>query len=130
MSQSAVRRGDICWATYTFPHEREARAATLEAEKQRPVLIVQNDADNQNAHYPLVQAAPVTTQKTDRIYQQDVLLPAGEANLQHTSKALIGLTQPFLKTRLGTKLGQVSPEKMHEVDVKLLRVFGFVREGQ
>ena len=106
MSQSAVRRGDICCATYTFPHEREAGAAAYHAEKQRPVLILQNDADNQNARYPIVQAAPITTQKTDRIYQQDVLLPAGEANLQQPSKALLGLTQPFLKTRLGRRLGQ------------------------
>ena len=103
---------------------------SADTEKKWPVLILQNDADNRNTHYPLVQAAPITTQKTDRIYQQDVLLPAGEANLEQTSKVLLGLTQPFLKTRLGQKLGQLSPERMREVDLKLLRLFGFIREHQ
>jgi mRNA-degrading endonuclease toxin of MazEF toxin-antitoxin module len=91
---------------------------------------VQNNVDNQNAHDPFVQAAPLTAQKTDRVYRQDVLLVAGEANLKRTSKVLLGLTQPFLKTRLGGKPGQVSPEKMCEVDVKSLRIFGFIGEGQ
>ena len=127
MQRHIIQRGDVYWAIYIFPHERAATGGEEEAEKQRPVLIVQNDVDNQNTHYPLVQAAPITTQKIERIYEQDVLLPAGEVNLQRTSKALLGLTQPFLKARLGQKLGRVSPAKMQEVDVKLLRLFGFVK---
>jgi mRNA-degrading endonuclease toxin of MazEF toxin-antitoxin module len=130
MPRGPRQRGDICWATYTFPHERGDSAGGAEIEKKRPVLILQNDADNRNTHYPLVQAAPITTQKTDRIYEQDVLLPAGEANLEQTSKALLGLTQPFLKARLGQKLGQVSSERMREVDLKLLRLFDFIKEDQ
>ena len=87
-----------------------------------------SSSDQVNEFYPIVQAAPITTQKTKRVYEQDVLLPAGEANLQQTSKVLLGLTQPFLKARLGQKLGSVSPARMREVDVKLLRLFGFVRK--
>jgi hypothetical protein len=44
------------------------------------------------------------------------------------SKVLLGLAQPFLKTRLGQRLGRVSPSKMREVDIKLLRLFGFVEK--
>ena len=44
------------------------------------------------------------------------------------SLTTLGLTQPFLKARLGQKLGRVSPARMREVDVKLLRLFGFVRK--
>ncbi len=124
--QRLIRRGDVYLAIHVFPHERDDDLGDAKVEKQRPVLIVQHDADNKNERYPIVQAAPITTQKTERIYEQDVLLPAGEANLQQTSKVLLGLTQPFLKTRLGQKLGRVSPTRMREVDVKLLRVFGFV----
>lgn len=76
----------------------------------------------------MVHAAPITSQKTDRIYEQDVLLPAGEGGLQQTSKVLLGLTQPFLKSQLGQRAGRVSPDKMLEVDLKLLRLFGFVQE--
>jgi len=53
------------------------------------------------------------------------LLPAGEANLPQTSKVRLGLAQPWLKIRLGQRSGQVSPAKMREVDIKLLRLFGF-----
>lgn len=126
--QRPIRRGDVYWATYTFPHELSASPGDTRVEKQRPVLIVQNDADNENAFYPIVQAAPITTQKMERIYEQDVLLPAGEANLQQTSKVLLGLTQPFMKARLGQKLGRVSLARMRAVDVKLLRLFGFARK--
>ena len=128
--QRLIRRGDVFWTIYVFPHERDAGPGDTSVEKQRPVLIVQNDADNENEYYPLVQAAPITTRKTERVFEQDVLLPAGEANLQQTSKVLLGLTQPFLKTHLGQKLGRVSPDKMREVDAKLLRLFGFVRKHQ
>ena len=128
VQQRPIRRGDIHWATCVFPHEWGGSPGGTSIEKQRPVLIVQNDADNENELYPIVQAAPITTQKTDRIFEQDVLLPAGEANLQQTSKVLLGLTQPFLKARLGHKLGRVSPVRMREVELKLLRLFGFVRK--
>lgn len=120
MQRESIRRGDVFRVAYVFPHEEEG------TEKQRPVLILETDEDNQNLHYPLVQAAPITTQKTSRIYAQDVMLPAGEANLPRTSKILLGLTQPFLKIRLGQKVGHISFSKMREVDIKLLRLFGFV----
>ena len=123
------RRGDVHMAGYAFPHEREAAAASG-VEKERPVLILQNDEDNDNQRYPLALAAPITTQKTGRVYDQDVLLTAGEANLQQDSKVLLGLAQPFLKARVGRRLGRLSPPKMREVDLKLLQLFGFVRKPE
>ena len=124
MQRDPIRRGDVFLVVYAFPHKDEG------SEKQRPILVLENDEDNQNVYYPFVQAAPITTQKTERIYEQDVLLPSGEANLQRTSKILLGLTQPFLKTRLGQKVGHISPSKMREVEVKRLRLFGFVAKRQ
>ena len=126
---SRIRRGDVCLASYTFPHERAiANAAAL--EKERPILILQNDADNDNPRYPLVMAAPITTQKTERVYEQDVLLPAGEANLEQTSKVLLGLSQPFLKTRVGRRYGRLSSPKQREVNLKLLRLFAFAPQSK
>ena len=128
MARRMIRRGDVYWVTYAFPHEKSAEGKGGQgARKQRPIVILQNDEDNQNAHYPLVMAAPLTTQKTDRVYQQDVRLPAGEANLQRASKVLLGLTQPFLKSQLGQRVGRVSSAKMKEIDIKLLRLFGYVK---
>ena len=130
MSESSrIRRGDVCLASYTFPHERAiANPPTL--EKARPILILQNDADNDNPRYPLVMAAPITTQKTERVYEQDVLLPAGEANLEQTSKVLLGLSQPFLRKRVGRRYGRLSSPKQREVDIKPLRLFGFAPQSK
>ncbi len=125
MPQEPIQRGDVYWITYAFPHEKASSMANEDGiQKQRPILILQNDEDNRSSHYPLVLAAPITTQKTERVYAQDVLLPTGEANLQRTSKVLLGLTQPFLKAHLGQRLGSLSPARMREVDAKLLRLFG------
>jgi mRNA-degrading endonuclease toxin of MazEF toxin-antitoxin module len=129
MAQEPIQRGDVFWVAYAFPHERALpMVGEDDIEKQRPILILQNAEDSGNSYYPLVQAAPITTQKTERVYAQDVLLPAGEANLQHTSKVLLGLTQPFLKAHLGQRSGSISPARMREVDAKLLRLFGLVQK--
>jgi len=126
--QHRIRRGDVYLVAYRFPHEAGGGQEAEDKAKERPVLVLQNDEDNENERYPLVLAAPITTQKTDRIYKQDVLLPAGEANLKQTSKVLLGLTQPFLKKHLGRRIGCVSADRMRVVDVKLLRLFGFLRQ--
>lgn len=123
--RSAIRRGDIHLVGYSFPHEQDDDQTGALVAKERPVLILQTDLDNTNEYYPLVLAAPITTQKTDRIYEQDFLLPAGEANLREDSKVLLGLIQPFLKKRLGRQLGHVSADRMRLVDLKLLRLLGF-----
>jgi len=124
-----MQRGDVYWITYAFPHEKASSMASEdEVQKQRPILILQNGEDNRSSSYPLVLAAPITTQKTERVYAQDVLLPNGEANLQRTSKVLLGLTQPFLKAHLGQRLGHLSPARMREVDAKLLRLFELVQK--
>ncbi|WP_423224732.1 type II toxin-antitoxin system PemK/MazF family toxin [Candidatus Amarolinea aalborgensis] len=129
MAQEPIRRGDVYWVVYAFPHEKASpMTGNDDLDKQRPILILQNIEDNGNLYYPLVQAAPITTQKAERVYAQDVLLPAGEANLQRTSKVLLGLTQPFLKTHLGQRLGSLSPARMREVDAKLLRLFGLLQK--
>jgi len=117
-------------AGYAFPHERDATTSASGVEKKRPILILQNDEDNDNQRYPVVLAAPITTQKTDRVYEQDVLLTVGEANLREDSKVLLGLTQPFLKAHVGRKVGRVSLLKMREVNLKLLRLFGFVQTAK
>lgn len=125
-----IRRGEVYLVSYVFPHERRAATGGSNTEKDRPVLILQNDEDNDNERYPLVLAAPITTQKIDRIYEQDVLLPAGDAKLKQESKVLLGLTQPFVKARLGRKVGRLAPHKMTQVELKLLRLLGFARRNK
>lgn len=118
-----LKWGGVYMARYVFPHE----AGEPGVEKVRPVLVLQNDEDNLDERYPIVLAAPITTRKVDRLYQQDVFLPRGEAGLDRESKILLGLIRAFLKKDLTDYVGQVSPEVMREVEIKLLRLLGLIR---
>ncbi len=118
-----LRRGGVYMASYVFPHE----AGGPGVEKVRPVLVLQDDEDNLDERYPIVLAAPITTQKVDRLYVQDVFLPRGEAGLERESKVLLGLIRAFLKKDLTDYVGQVSPELMREVEIKLLRLLGLIK---
>lgn len=110
-------------ASYVFPHE----AGEPVVEKVRPVLVLQDDEDNMDERYPIVLAAPITTQKVDRLYKQDVFLPRAEAGLDRESKVLLGLIRAFLKKDLAGYVGQVSREVMREVEIKLLRLLGLIK---
>ncbi|MFQ6073234.1 MAG: type II toxin-antitoxin system PemK/MazF family toxin [Methanosarcinales archaeon] len=73
---SNINRGEIYLArSFDFPHQKTSEI------KNRPVLILQCAEDNKNDFYPLVIVAPITTKKTDYIYQQDVFLKTLRNNL-------------------------------------------------
>lgn len=117
-----IRRGEIYLARlFQFPHEDDTAVA-----KERPVLIVQNDEDNDNHHYPFVIVAPISTQKLDRIYKQDLALKAGEGGLGSDSKILLGILRTILKTDLIRKLGKLNKHSLEEVNIKLFRELGFL----
>jgi len=115
-----IKRGDIYLASYHFPHEDETII------RQRPVLVLQCDDDNENPHYPLVIVAPVTTKKIERIYEQDVFLRKGEGGLDEDSKVLLGVMQAVTKTSLVNRIGSLSHRTMEVINLKLLRLLGFL----
>jgi mRNA-degrading endonuclease toxin of MazEF toxin-antitoxin module len=92
--------------------------------KARPVLILQDDAENRNPRYPFVLVAPLTSRKVDAIYPEDVLLPKGTANLPVTSKALLGLIFAVTKEELVRRIGQVDEHHMAEINTVLQRLLG------
>ena len=51
----------------------------------------------------------------------------GEAGLDRESKVLLGLIRAFLKKDLAGYVGQVSPEVIREVEIKLLRLLGLIK---
>lgn len=103
-----------------FPHEKEGEG------KERPVVIVQSDEDNENRAYPLVVVVPVSTKKVDRVYKQDVPLPRGMGGLSEDSKALVGIVRTIRKIDLVKRLGRLPREKLEELNLKLLRQMGFL----
>lgn len=117
-----VRRGEIYLARlFEFPHEDDQAV-----EKERPVLILQNDEDNDNAYYPFVIVAPLSTKKLDRVYKQDVAINAKDAGLTSDSKILLGIIRTILKTDLIRKLGKLNKRRKEEVNIKLFRELGFL----
>lgn len=117
-----IKRGEVYIAKFfEFPHEDRTTM-----EKERPVLILQDDEDNFNQNYPLVVVAPISTKKIDRIYKQDVLIPASEAGLNEDSKILLGIIRTIQKADLVKKIGEVGKQRMEQVNIKLFRIFGFL----
>jgi mRNA-degrading endonuclease toxin of MazEF toxin-antitoxin module len=117
-----IQRGEVYIAKFfEFPHEdRKAM------EKERPVLILQDDEDNLNRNYPFVIVAPISTKKLDRIYKQDIFIPAREAGLAEDSKILLGIIRTIQKRDLVRRIGKVNKKQMEEVNIKLFRVLGFL----
>jgi len=119
LAELQLRRGAIyLLGVYRFPHEQGVDAAT----KARPVLILQDDAENRNLHYPFVIVAPLTSRKVDAIYPEDVFLPQGTGNLPVPSKVLLGLTFAVTKESLGRWIGQVDDDQMAQVNAVLQRL--------
>lgn len=119
MAEHALRRGAVYQIEgYTFPHE----TATGGRAKPRPVIVLQDDLENRNPHYPFVIVAPLTSRKVDAIYPEDVLLPAGTANLPVASQVLLGLIFALEKAALTRWLGQVDDGLTVQVDSVLRRL--------
>lgn len=119
MAERTLRRGAVYLiGSYTFPHEIGS------SPKPRPVIVLQDELENQNPHYPFVIIAPLTSRKVNTIYPEDVLLPAGVANLPVTSKVLLGLICSVEKAALTRWLGQMDNMHMTLIDAVLQRLIG------
>ena len=116
-----MKRGDIWIARgFHFAHESDKQ------DKERPVLILQNDEDNNAPSYPLVFIVPLTTQKLCRIYKQDIFIPAYTCGLDTDSKLLFGMLRAIPKKILIYKIGEIPKNIQEEINIKLLRMFGFL----
>lgn len=98
-----VKRGDI-WLVNLDP------TIGHEIKKSRPAVVIQNDLGNK--YSPVTIVAPMTSQKTEKIYPFEVLL----ANLEKTSKVLLNQIRAIDKRRLIKKLGNVDEETLNKID--------------
>lgn len=104
---SFPRRGEIYWVSLD-------PAIGSEIRKTRPALIISNDIGNQYSARVIV--APLTSHGTDKTYPFEVLVASGEAGLGQTSKVLLDQIRSVDKSRLSRRVGDLSPERMAEVD--------------
>ena len=104
---SFPRRGEVYWVNLD-------PTVGLEIAKTRPAVIISNDIGNQYADWVIV--APISSGGMSRVYPFEVRLNTGERGLAQTSKILLDQIRTVDKTRLGSNIGVLTPERMEEVD--------------
>jgi mRNA interferase MazF len=106
-----MRRGEI--RLVDFEPTRGA-----EANKLRPAVIVSNDGANTIAAHlgrGVVTVVPLTS-TTVRVYPFQVLLAAADTGLTRDSKAQAEQVRAVAVQRVGSRLGEVPPKVMADID--------------
>lgn len=109
-----MRRGEI--VTVNLDPARGS-----EASKTRPAVVISNDAANATATRlgrGVITVVPVTS-NVARIYPFQVLLPAGQTGLTRDSKAQGEQIRSVAVERIGTRVGQLPPALITELDQAL-----------
>ncbi len=107
-------RGDICLVNLD-------PARSGEANKQRPAVIVSNDAANTTAvrlGRGVVTVVPLTT-NVEHLYPFQVALSADDVGLERESKAQAEQVRSVAVDRLTAKIGRVPLELLQQIDEAL-----------
>ncbi|MBI4296691.1 MAG: type II toxin-antitoxin system PemK/MazF family toxin [Chloroflexi bacterium] len=112
-----VRRGEFYWADW-------APGRGSEQTGVRPVLVVQNDTGNRYGNTTIVAACTTVPTKP---YPFVLLVTEKESGLPKGSSINLSAILTIDKSRLGDKCGELTPPKMAEVDIALMRSLGLNR---
>ena len=112
----AVRRGEIYWVDFGIPRGSEQAG-------RHPALVIQNDIGNETS--PTTIVAGITSQKKPP-YPFHVAIAAEESGLPKDSTILLEQLLTISQDRLLQHCGQLSPDKMKEVDRALMHSLGMM----
>jgi mRNA interferase MazF len=102
-----VKRGEV-WRADLSPTRGSEQSGV------RPVLVVQTD--RANPHSPHTIIVPFTTKIRQKVLPSHVLVPAGEGGLNQDSVALCEQIRVIDNSRLLSRLGDLPPSRVTEVD--------------
>ena len=102
-----IRRGDIFLATLDTVVEREIA-------KTRPVVVISNNLNNR--HGSTVTVLPVTSQKLNKTYPFELILPGGSDNLPKKSKVKADQLRTLDKAGLIKRFGRLTAEQTSYLD--------------
>jgi mRNA interferase MazF len=105
-----VKRGEV-WLADLSPTKGTEQTGI------RPVLVVQTDRANPYSPHTII--VPFTTRIRQKLLPSHVFVPAGEGGLKYDSVVLCEQIRVIDKGRLITRLGELSEEKMREVNEAL-----------
>ena len=89
---------------------------------ERPAVVLQDDTLNDALVTTIL--IPLTTNLKRLALPTTVMLPAGEAGLSKDSVALCHQIQVRGKARLGSRLGELSDERLAEIEARVLDALG------
>jgi mRNA interferase MazF len=101
-----MRQGEVVWLRFG--------GEGSEPSGRRPALVIQDDRFNLSALNTTIVAA-VTSNLRLAAMPGNVRLRKGEANLPRASVVNVTLVRTVDRTRLGKRLGALSPARMREV---------------
>ena len=105
-----MNRGEVWWVNFD-------PSLGGEIKKQRPAVIVSNNAANR--HLNRVQVVPLTS-NTERLYPGEAYVTVDGRR----SKAMADQIATASKTRLGRKLGTLSDSDMRDVELAIKQQLG------
>jgi len=104
----------------SYPRRGEMYFANLEpvvgSEQggRRPVLILQNDVQNQ--YSPVTIVAAITSAPTKKMYPADVMISSSESGLRPGARVLLNQIKTIDKTWLERYIGRLDAGQMSQVD--------------